>query len=124
MTKCAILLKMQNNLAFLGLVKRANAILSGDRMIEGIRKRNVYCVLLSDKASNRTAKVIRDKCAFYQVPIIDNIDGFDLQNVIGENVVSVGITQYDMAQKVLKEMRCLYGNETSEKGKQEGIKGE
>ena len=110
---------MQNKLAFLGLVKRANAILSGDRMIEGIRKKNVYCVLLTNNASARTQKVIRNKCAFYNIPIIDSIDTFDLQTIIGENVVAIGINNYEMAQKVLKEMRCLYGDETSKKREQE-----
>ena len=110
---------MQNRLAFLGLVKRANAILSGDRMIEGIRKKKVYCVLLTNNASVRTQKVIRNKCAFYNIPIIDSIDTFDLQAVIGENVVAIGINNYEMAQKVLKEMRCLYGDETSQKREQE-----
>lgn len=110
---------MQNRLAFLGLVKRANAILSGDRMIEGIRKKNVYCVLLTNNASTRTQKVIRNKCAFYNIPIIDSIDTFDLQTIIGENVVAIGINNHEMAQKVLKEMRCLYGDETSQKREQE-----
>lgn len=110
---------MQNRLAFLGLVKRANAILSGDRMIEGIRKKNVYCVLLTNNASARTQKVIRNKCAFYNIPIIDSIDTFDLQTIIGENVVAIGINNHEMAQKVLKEMRCLYGDETSQKREQE-----
>ena len=110
---------MQNRLAFLGLVKRANAILSGDRMIEGIRKKNVYCVLLTNNASARTQKVIRNKCAFYNIPIFDSIDTFDLQTIIGENVVAIGINNYEMAQKVLKEMRCLYGDETSQKREQE-----
>ncbi len=110
---------MQNKLAFLGLVKRANAVVSGDRMIEGIRKKNVYCVLLSNNASERTQKVIRNKCAFYNIPIIDSIDTVDLQSIIGENVVAIGISNYEMAQKVLKEMRCLYGNETSQKREQE-----
>ena len=110
---------MQSNLAFLGLIKRANAILSGDRMIEGIRKRKVYCVLLSNNASSRTQKVIRNKCAFYNIPIIDSVDTFELQSVIGENVVAIGISNYDMAQKVLKEMRCFYGSETSQKREQE-----
>ena len=113
---------MQNNLAFLGLAKRANAIVSGDRMIEGIRKKSVYCVLLSDNASERTKKVIRNKCAFYNIPLFDSIDTIDLQSSIGENVVSIGITNYEMAQKVLKEMRCLYG-ETGENRKQEDNEG-
>jgi len=110
---------MQSNLAFIGLVKRANAILSGDRMIEGIRKKSVYCVLLTNNASSRTQKVIRNKCAFYNIPIIDSIDTNELQSVIGENVVAIGINNYEMAQKVLKEMRCLYGDETSQKREQE-----
>jgi ribosomal protein L7Ae-like RNA K-turn-binding protein len=109
---------MQSNLAFLGLIKRANAIVSGDRMIEGIRKKNVYCVILTNNASQRTQKVIRNKCAFYNIPIIDSVDTDELQSVIGENVVAIGISNYDMAQKVLKEMRLFYG-ETDQKRKQE-----
>lgn len=109
---------MPNNLAFLGLIKRANSIVSGDRMIEGIRKRNVHCVILTNNASLRTQKVIRNKCAFYNIPIIDSVDTLELQAIIGENVVAIGISNYEMAQKVLKEMRLFYG-ETDQKRKQE-----
>ena len=74
---------------------------------------------MTNNASTRTQKVIRNKCAFYNIPIIDSIDTFDLQTIIGENVVAIGINNYEMAQKVLKEMRCLYVDETSQKREQE-----
>ena len=109
---------MQSNLSFLGLIKRANALVSGDRMIEGIRKKNVHCVLLSNSASERTQKVIRNKCAFYNIPIIDSLSTIELQSVLSGNVVAVGITNYEMAQKVLKEMR-IFDGETDKKRQQE-----
>ena len=31
-----------NDYAFLGIIKRANALVSGDRMLEGVRNKKVY----------------------------------------------------------------------------------
>ena len=91
--------------AFLGIAKRANALVSGDRMLEGIRNKKVYLVLLSKDASERSQKVIRDKCAFYQIPLIDDLDGNLLQLNINLTAIAIGITNSEMANKVLKESR-------------------
>ena len=91
--------------AFLGIAKRANALVSGDRMLEGIRNKKVYLVLLSKDASERSQKVIRDKCAFYQIPLIDDLDGNLLHLNINLTAIAIGITNSEMANKVLKESR-------------------
>ena len=95
----------KSKLSFLGLVKRANALVAGDRMMEGIRNKSVYCVLLTTAASPRTQKQIRDKCAFYTIPLIDGIEQAELHAAIGEVFVAVGITNSQMAAKILHEMR-------------------
>lgn len=95
----------KNRLSFLGLVKRANALVAGDRMMEGIRNKSVYCVLLTTAASERTQKQIRDKCAFYKIPVIDQIEQTELVEAIGDVFVAVGITQSQMAAKIIQEMR-------------------
>ena len=94
-----------NDYAFLGIIKRANALVSGDRMLEGIRNKKVYLVLLSRDASERSQKVIRDKCLFYGIPLLDDLDGQLLHANINQTAIAIGITNVDMANKVLKESR-------------------
>ncbi len=48
-----------------------NAVFGTDQVLSAIRRRQSgICVLLSADASERTAKQIKDKCAFYNVPLI------------------------------------------------------
>lgn len=94
-----------NDYAFLGIIKRANALVSGDRMLEGVRNKKVYLVLLSRDASQRSQKVIRDKCSFYGIPLLDDLDGQLLHANINQTAIAIGITNVDMANKVLKESR-------------------
>lgn len=94
-----------NDYAFLGIIKRANALVSGDRMLDGIRNKKVYLVLLSRDASERSQKVIHDKCSFYGIPLLDDLDGQLLHANINQTAIAIGITNVDMANKVLKESR-------------------
>lgn len=94
-----------NKFQFLGIVRRANALIWGARLMEGIRKKEVFLVLISEDASERTQKQLKDKCAFYQIPFIEGIKASELESYSDQVVVSFGITNAQMAQKLLNEMR-------------------
>jgi len=94
-----------SKLSFLGLVKRANALVTGARLMEGIRNQSVYCVLITSIASSRTQKQLLDKCTFYKIPVIEGIDQNELASYIADNPVAIGITNAQMASKILQEMR-------------------
>lgn len=92
-----------SSLQFLGLVKKAGAVVYGDALIEAIRSHSVYLVLLSDRASERTQKLIKDKCAFYQIPLIDAIPFTVFADVMGKTVAAFGISNQKMASKLLRD---------------------
>ncbi len=96
---------MEVKFAFLGLVARANAYSYGDRLMHDIRKSNVRVVLLSDAASQRSAKQILDKCKTYQVEVIQAVEQSLLEHYFNRSVIAIGITDKHMAEKVVKEMR-------------------
>jgi ribosomal protein L7Ae-like RNA K-turn-binding protein len=54
----------------LGLAKKAGAITAGTELvIESVRKKKACHVFLCSDASDATVKKLRDKAAFYQVPV-------------------------------------------------------
>lgn len=91
------------SLQFLGLVKKAGAIVYGDALIEAIRNKKVYLVLLSDRASERTQKQIKDKCAFYQIRLYDNIPGEHFTDISGKTIAAFGINNQKMASKIVRD---------------------
>lgn len=103
-----------NRLQFLGIIRKANALLWGARLLEGIRKNEVYLVLISNAASDRTHKQLMDKCAFYKIPCFDQIEDELLAVYSDQKVVAFGITQQKMALKLVNEMRCSYGKTSQE----------
>jgi len=94
-----------SSLQFLGLIQRSNGFVYGFKLMNQIRKNKVYCVILSSKASLRTQKQIKDKCAFYHIPVLE-VNQEDVLHIIGEAYVALGITSQRMAKKIVKdEMR-------------------
>ena len=54
----------------LGLAKKAGAVVSGTELvIESVRKKKACHVFMCSDASDGTAKKLRDKTAFYNVPL-------------------------------------------------------
>ena len=54
----------------LGLAKKAGAIISGTELvIDSIRKKKAVHVFVCSDASEGTVKKLRDKAAFYQIPV-------------------------------------------------------
>ena len=92
-----------STLQFLGLVKKAGAIVYGDALMEAIRNHSVYIVLLSDCASERTKKQIKDKCAFYQIKLFEHIEGDVFTGIKGKTVAAFGIDNQKMASKIVRD---------------------
>jgi len=92
-----------SNLQFLGLVKKAGAIVYGDALMEAIRTKSVYVVLLSDRASERTQKQIKDKCAFYQIKLFENLPDEVFTNIKGKTISAFGIDNQKMASKIVRD---------------------
>lgn len=92
-----------SSLQFLGLVKKAGAIVYGDALMEDIRTKSVYLVLLSDRASERTKKQIKDKCAFYQIRLFEDIPEDVFTDIKGKTIAAFGINNQKMASKIVRD---------------------
>ena len=69
----------------LGLAKKAGAIISGTELvIESVRKKKACHVFVCSDASDGTVKKLRDKTAFYKVPVTElNLTMSELARCVG-----------------------------------------
>lgn len=88
--------------SFLGLVRRANALVSGAKLMEKLTQHEVYLVLLNPAASERSKKHIRSRCEYYHVPLREDIDEQTIQSINDQFVAAVGITHLQMAKRLMK----------------------
>lgn len=97
---------MNKALQALGLSMRAGKCASGeDRVAEALRNGTAKLVLLAADASVLTAKKVKDKCKYYQVPVIQCFNREQLGSSLGKGErVSVVVTDDGFARLI---GRCL-----------------
>lgn len=78
----------------LGLAFRAGKVVSGtDTVIEKLRKKQLYLILLASDASDNTKKKINDKAKTYETKVIETYDSQTISISIGKsNIKVIGIT--------------------------------
>ncbi|MGB7594772.1 MAG: ribosomal L7Ae/L30e/S12e/Gadd45 family protein [Erysipelotrichaceae bacterium] len=88
--------KLSNNL---GLAKRAGCIVVGSKMMDAIRAKNASLIILATDASQRTKKVVSDKCRYYEIPCYENLSMPELSQAIGfSHIAAVGIIDEGFAK--------------------------
>lgn len=97
-------------LNLLGIAKRAGELTTGEeKTIESIRSQAAKVVFLADDASSNTSKKVKDKCSYYNIPLIDKYSNMELSQATGaSNRVVLSITDSGFSKKMLQ---------LSEKGK-------
>ena len=82
------------NLNNLGLAKAARGIITGeDKVVEKIRQKKVFLVILASDSGNSTTKKIKDKASFYGIDINCEHTSEELSQAIGEvNIHVIGVT--------------------------------
>lgn len=91
--------------SLLGLCARARKLSSGSILINDIRAKKVWFVMIAEDASDNTKKKITDKCQYYCIDyvICGNID--DLSQSVGkENRVALGIKDKGFANKIKSKL--------------------
>lgn len=90
----------------LGLANRARKCLTGeDTILNAIRQKRVYLVLVASDASPKTKKRYSDKCAYYRVPIVEVGTINQLSQAIGQyNRVAIGISDQGFAKGLLSKI--------------------
>ncbi|TDW26356.1 ribosomal protein L7Ae-like RNA K-turn-binding protein [Breznakia blatticola] len=95
---------MSNIYGTLGIANAARKLAYGETLIEKIRAKKCYLVLIAEDASDNTKKKIMDKCSFYNVKY-DFVDSSALlSNAIGRaNVKAVGVLDRGFANSMMKK---------------------
>ncbi|MDQ0206305.1 YlxQ family RNA-binding protein [Alkalicoccobacillus murimartini] len=89
-------------LSLLGLAARARELVTGEELVlKDVRKKSVCLVLLAGDASESTAKKVKDKCLYYNIPLQQVADRASLGAAVGkaERVV-IGIKSRGFAGKI------------------------
>lgn len=103
----------------LGFARRAGRLAFGASLtLDAVRHKRAHLVVLSAHASEGTKKQIRNKCAFYKVPLCTvNTPPEELASFLGKDasVVSVAVLDAQFASELLKSSG-KEGSEQSEHG--------
>lgn len=87
----------------LGMCRRAGKVVYGDKLLVSIQSRDVHMVVLSNDASERTQKQIKDKAKHASVQLIEGLTSVELSYAMGmTHCVAVGITDPQLV-KVLRK---------------------
>ena len=97
-------------LNLLGIAKRAGRLTTGEeKTTESIQKQTAKLVFVASDASKNTSKKVKDKCSYYNIPLIDKYSNMELSQATGaSNRVVLSITDSGFGNKLL---------ELAEKGK-------
>lgn len=91
----------------IGLAMRARKIVSGEELMDAIRKKKVSLVILCEDASENTKKRYTDKCSFYEIDLITVDSSLKLNHAIGKsNRMAVGILDEGFKKSI---MTCWKG---------------
>ena len=96
-------MKQDNILSMLGLAKRAGHVVSGEFSTEkAVKEKKAQLVIVSEDASDNTKKLFRNKCNFYNVPIIIYSDKENLGHALGQEMrTSVAILDSGFSKALL-----------------------
>lgn len=87
----------------IGLAMRARKVISGEELMDAIRKKKVSLVIVSEDASENTKKRYSDKCSFYDVDLIMIESSERLNQAIGKsNRMAVGICDEGFKKSIMK----------------------
>ncbi|GAA3406570.1 YlxQ family RNA-binding protein [Paenibacillus hodogayensis] len=89
-------------LSFLGLAMRAGKLAIGDEgALKAVRSGQARLVVLAEDASDNTRKKFQDKCAHYNVDLVECFDRYELGAAIGKEArVLVAVVDAGFAQKI------------------------
>lgn len=104
-------------LRFLGLAVRARqAVLGMEAVMKGIRSQNAKVVFVASDAGANSKKKVKDKCDYYQIPLIESIDRYLLGQACGRpNMVVVAVTDPGFAAKLLNYVGEFDGGDAFDK---------
>ena len=90
----------------IGLAMRAKKVVSGEELMDAIRKKKVSLVIVAQDASENTKKKYSDKCSFYEIDLITVDSSIRLNQAIGKvNRMAVGIKDDGFKKSMMKHWK-------------------
>lgn len=87
----------------IGLAMRARKVVSGEELMDAIRKKKVSLVIVCEDASENTKKRYVDKCNFYNIDLIMVDSSIRLNQAIGKvNRMAIGIKDEGFKKSMMK----------------------
>ncbi len=98
---------VDKTIMMLGLAMKAGKVVSGETGCENsIRDGSALLVILAEDASSNTSKKFRDKCSFYNVPLIVKYKKDEIGRALGKELRSVAaVTDKGFADALIKKLR-------------------
>lgn len=94
---------MEKVFNLIGLATRARKIISGEELMDAIRKKKVSLVVVANDASENTKKRYSDKCSFYGIDMITVESSVHLNQAIGKaNRMAIGIVDEGFKKSIMK----------------------
>jgi ribosomal protein L7Ae-like RNA K-turn-binding protein len=92
--------------SLISLSMRAGKVKSGEfQVLEAIRKKTAFLVIVTKDASDNTRKQFENKCKYYEIPMIIFGDKDSLGHAIGKDVrTSLAITDKGLSESLRKNL--------------------
>ena len=92
--------------SLLGIAMKSGNVVSGEfQTLEAVKKKKACLVLVSEDASDNTRKMFFDKCAFYNVPVMQYGNKEDLGRAIGKDLrSSLAVCEVGLATAIKKQL--------------------
>jgi ribosomal protein L7Ae-like RNA K-turn-binding protein len=93
---------MNKLLSTLGMAMRAGKIITGDdTVMKAVRSGEAKLVVLATDAAPNAQKKYRDKCSYYQIPLVEYGSRFEIGSAIGKvDRVVLAVTDAGFAQRI------------------------
>jgi ribosomal protein L7Ae-like RNA K-turn-binding protein len=93
-------------MSLLGIAMKSKNLVSGEfQTLEAVRSKKAYLVIISTDATDNTRKLFNDKCAFYEIPVVEYGLKEDLGRAIGKDLrSSLAVCDAGLAAAIKKQL--------------------
>ncbi|MBQ9490828.1 MAG: ribosomal L7Ae/L30e/S12e/Gadd45 family protein [Lachnospiraceae bacterium] len=93
-------------MSLLGIAMKSKNLVSGEfQTLEAVRSKKACLVIISTDATDNTRKLFNDKCAFYEIPVVEYGLKEDLGRAIGKDLrSSLAVCDAGLAAAIKKQL--------------------
>ncbi|MBQ0065831.1 MAG: hypothetical protein KBT48_08705 [Firmicutes bacterium] len=92
---------MDKFISYCQIAFKSRQVEFGDALIPCIQHQNAYCVVMDELTGNNRKKKLRNKCAFYQIPLYE-LSSQRFEQITNKAINSFAITSKEIAEEMQK----------------------